>query len=233
MLKPADNTRPDSLATRLRRRRFALFLELADRLPAPLRILDVGGTEDFWRMMRVPWHAGWHVTLLNLERRATTLPGFDAVHGDARSMRGFADSSFDAVFSNSVIEHFATFAEQRRVAEEIARVGKRYFVQTPNRRFPMEPHFLFPFFQYLPLFARARLLRRFRLGWHKRQPDLAAASLAVRGIRLLDLREMKLLFPGASFYRERLLGMTKSFVAYRGWPPDPCRRSRRRGLGEE
>jgi hypothetical protein len=33
-------------------------------------------------------------------------------------------------------------------------VGRRHFIQTPNSWFPIEPHFLFPFFQFLPLSAR-------------------------------------------------------------------------------
>ena len=37
----------DSLITQLRLRRFILFRELLDRLPRPLRLLDVGGTQFF------------------------------------------------------------------------------------------------------------------------------------------------------------------------------------------
>jgi hypothetical protein len=29
-------------------------------------------------------------------------------------------------------------------AEEIKRVGRRYFVQTPNKAFPLEPHVMTP-----------------------------------------------------------------------------------------
>ena len=70
--------------------------------------------------------------------------------GDAVDMPGISDGAFDVVFSNSVIEHVETYENQRRMAAEIRRVGRRYFVQTPNRHFPLEPHFLVPGFQLLP-----------------------------------------------------------------------------------
>ena len=37
-----------SLSHRLRERRFRLFEQLVERLPRPLRIIDVGGTNEFW-----------------------------------------------------------------------------------------------------------------------------------------------------------------------------------------
>ncbi|MEM2045934.1 MAG: class I SAM-dependent methyltransferase, partial [Candidatus Bathyarchaeia archaeon] len=55
--------------------------------------------------------------------------------GDARCMP-FKDKSFDVVFSNSVIEHVGNYDDQKMCAEEIRRVGKCYFVQTPNFYFP-------------------------------------------------------------------------------------------------
>lgn len=57
-------------------------------------------------------------------------------------MKQFQDNEFDAVFSNSVIEHVGDYEAQRQMANEIMRVGKRYFVQTPNFYFPIEPHIL-------------------------------------------------------------------------------------------
>lgn len=70
--------------------------------------------------------------------------------GDATDLREFGDSSFDVVFSNSVIEHLFTFENQRRMAREVQRVGKAFWVQTPNFWFPMEPHFHVPGWQWMP-----------------------------------------------------------------------------------
>ena len=39
---------PDSLASRLRKKRFSLFTSILDSIPSPIKILDVGGTVSFW-----------------------------------------------------------------------------------------------------------------------------------------------------------------------------------------
>jgi len=212
----ADNREPNSIAAKLRRRRTAFFASLLAPLEKPVWILDIGGTEQYWRMMNLPNHAGLSITLLNLEARAVTLPGCVSVRGDARSLE-FDDQSFDVVFSNSVIEHVGDFHNQMRMANEARRVGKRYFVQTPNRYFPIEPHFVFPLFQFLPIQWRVWLLTHFNLGWFARMTDRDEARQVVEGIRLLGRDEIKTLFPGALIYEERFFLLTKSFVAYGGW----------------
>src|SRR5690242_10959215 len=37
-----------ALSWQMRRRRFSLFRSLVDALPRPIRILDLGGTQQFW-----------------------------------------------------------------------------------------------------------------------------------------------------------------------------------------
>jgi hypothetical protein len=214
----ADNRRADSLANRFRRRRFRFFEKLLAPLPAPVRILDVGGTEEFWRQMGAAEDPRLEITLLNLSAEHARAGELPAIAGDAREL-GFGDREFDVVFSNSVIEHLGNEHDQRRMAAEVQRVGARYFVQTPNRWFPIEPHFLFPGFQFLPLSARVALVRRFALGYHDALPDRERARRAVTEIRLLGTRELCALFPGAAIYRERVLGLTKSLIAYGGWSP--------------
>lgn len=103
------------------------------------------------------------------------------------------------------------------MAQEVRRVGKRYFVQTPNFFFPIEPHFLFPAFHWLPMSVRTWLVRHFDLGWYKKQADAAAARELVTSIRLLTKTELERLFPEGSIYCEKAFGLTKSFVVYY-WP---------------
>jgi hypothetical protein len=212
----ADNRDVSSLAVHFRRKRFALFQLLLTQMEPPVHILDLGGTEDYWRMIEWDMDDQVHITLLNLTQADTALPHVTSIVGDARDIHA-DDHSYDIVFSNSVIEHVGAYEDQRRMAEEARRVGKCYFIQTPNKYFPLEPHFLFPFFQFLPFRLRVWLLQNFKLGWFDKTPDLQKARGIVASIRLLSKREFLSLFPHANLYEEKVFGATKSFVAYEGW----------------
>jgi hypothetical protein len=214
--KLADNRQANSVATRWRKKRFALFQSLVSSLDPPVSILDVGGSELFWERVGFTQEPDVTVVLLNLGEVETTNPNCTGVTGDARHMPEFGDKEFDIVFSNSVIEHVGNYDQQRQMAEEIRRVGLRYFVQTPNRFFPIEPHFLFPFFQFLPLRFQIFLVRHFDLGFYARGgiPDKQEAAETVSSIRLLTEKELKSHFPGGTIYKEKLFGLTKSFVVY-------------------
>lgn len=230
--KVADPYRKDSLGSQLRRKRFALFRKLIATVPRPIRILDVGGEIPFWQNMQFTEEPGITFTLVNRQEKVTdpAFANFTSMAGDARHMPLFADQSFDVVFSNSVIEHVGTLDDQRHMAQEVQRIGKRYFVQTPNRFFPIEPHFLFPFFQFLPMGVRVFLVSHVALGARSQRLDATAARARVSEIRLMTLRELRTLFPGAAIYRERVFGLTKSFIVYGGWegmPTPPARPSPR------
>lgn len=203
-------------ARKMRRKRISLFTSLISRLPRPLYILDVGGEQRFWEIVGLV-HEEAQILLYNITPSEVSHPTLVSMVGDARDMHDFKDNQFQIVFSNSVIEHVGTFAHQRQMAEEVQRVGERYYVQTPNRFFPMEPHFLFPFFQFLPVNLRVFLVTHFNLGWRGQIADKQEALQAVKEIRLLTEKELKGLFPGAKIYKEKLFGMTKSFTVYKGW----------------
>ena len=217
----ADNRRDDSLAARMRRRRFALFNGYLARLPRPLTVLDVGGTVAFWRRMGIEG-ADYRVVILNLPEALAaeaepTEANLSREAGDATALEGFEAGAFDVLFSNSVIEHVGDWAAQQRMADEVRRVARAYFVQTPARSFPIEPHFHVPLFQFMPVALRVALVRRFALGWYPRLPEKGEAEELVRSIRLLTGPEMARLFPGATLHRERFLGLTKSFIAAGGF----------------
>jgi SAM-dependent methyltransferase len=189
---------------RWREGRYRLFVSLC-RVRPDEPILDVGcgagaALERFNQTNRIvavdlaplesEWLAAANVTVETAD--ATRLP--------------YGDGEFPVVFSSSVIEHVPPSA-QKAFADEIRRVGKRYFVQTPNRWFPIEPHYQLPLFQFLPRRVRMALNRRFSLGW---QPKGEWEE-----ITLLTARQLRRLFPDAEIHRERIFGLTKSLMAVR------------------
>ncbi len=210
----ADNREPASLASRLRRERFLKFAQLADACPAPVRILDVGGTAAFWQTHRSMLSREVEVTLLNqvFESRSQE-PWLREVEGDGRWMTQFADQSFDLCFSNSVLEHVGTLYDQVYMAREIRRVARGYFVETPNKWFPVEAHSLVPFWQFLPSWLRARVLMRTDVGCIGQVQDYLLAKATVESIRLLTVREMRWLFPDGQIQREKFGPLTKSILA--------------------
>ena len=177
------------------------------------RILDVGGTPFNWSLLNV--HP--RVTIVNMPRAREAFDAqFRSVFADGRALP-FSDRSFDIVFSNSVIEHVGDPESQRHFASEIARVGRSYWVQTPNRRFPVEPHLLTPFLHFLPARWQRRIARKFTV-WamiERPTPDRWEFYIEhyLRDIRLLDAADLRRLFPGAKVVHERLGGLTKSLIA--------------------
>ena len=214
--KIADNRNVKSLAARLRQKRFIFFLSLLSNINYPINILDVGGVEQFWQVMGYNNMENVQITLLNIDRALVSGANFKSVQGDALDMK-FPDESFDVVFSNSVIEHVGDMENQHQVVKEINRVAKRYFVQTPNKNFFIEPHFFFPFFQFLPIKLRIWLVMNFNLGWFNREVSPVKARELVESITLLTKKEFLALFPESKLYEEKIFGMTKSFIAYSGW----------------
>jgi hypothetical protein len=214
--KVADNRNEESLAVQFRRKRFAFFLSLLSHVERPVHILDIGGTEEYWKTMGIDQEDELFITLMNLTADPVSYPRMTSMIGDARKIDA-NDNSFDVVFSNSVIEHVGTYEDQLKMAKEVRRVGKRYFIQTPNKHFPIEPHFLFPFFQFLPIRVRVWLLQHFDLGWFTKTANPQKAREIVDGIRLLGKHDFIALFPSAALYEEKVMGLTKSYVAYSGW----------------
>lgn len=191
-----------------RMRRFARTFAIGNET----RILDVGGTPFNWAFLG----ATPRVTILNMPRAQEAWDSrFTCVFGDGRRLP-FADESFDIVFSNSVIEHVGDWESQRQFAQEIARVGRAYWVQTPNRGFPVEPHLMTPFLHYLPRAWQASIARRFTVWALIARPSGDRWKFYIehylRDIRLLDAGEMQQLFPDAEIVQERLGGMTKALI---------------------
>lgn len=212
-----DISDPTSLSNTLRDRRFRLFDRLTAPLSRPLHIIDIGGTTSFWERRGWAGHRDVRITLVNLAKQARRYPNIDSVVGDARDLHEFDDKSFDVAFSNSVIEHLSSFDNERLMANEVQRVARAHWVQTPNFWFPIEPHFHFVGWQWLPRTLRIEMLRRRRCGWRGPCPDREEACKLVDEIRLLRQRELAELFPRSTIRAERICGLAKSWIVYGGF----------------
>jgi hypothetical protein len=124
----------------------------------------------------------------------------------------FPDKSFDLVFSNAVIEHILGPGAQRRFAEEVRRVGKSWFVTTPNYWYPFESHYHLPFIQFLPRSLQREYNRL--LGTH-------IPKGTVQELALVSARELRRLFPTSRIAKVRVTFWPETLVAY---SIDPARR---------
>ncbi|SEO07123.1 class I SAM-dependent methyltransferase [Actinacidiphila rubida] len=203
---------PGSVGERLRTARWERFRQLFPGIEG-MTVVDLGGTADMW--LRAPVRAK-HVHLINLEPHPEGLPDWisaenaDVTAPDVAAALG----SYDLVFSNSTIEHVGGHSQRRRFVAAVDKLAPLHWIQTPYRYFPVEPHFVAPGFQFLPLAARAKLVRHWPLT-HSRPGSPQEGMDAVINIELLTRAEMRYLFPDSVLISERVLGVTKSLTAVR------------------
>jgi SAM-dependent methyltransferase len=193
----------DAVSLRSRRKKLRLFLDEL-RPTAATTVLDVGadevgfgadggqsgcGTHNFFEEL-YPWRA--RITALGLHEGADFrryYPDVAYVQGDACALP-FADHAFDVVFSNAVIEHVGDRERQRRFVEEALRVGRRVFLTTPNRWFPMEVHTRLPVVHWLPEAAAGRAYDLAGKGWARDNHLLGANDF--RGLFPVPVRIVNL-----------------------------------------
>jgi len=176
-------------AARARERRHARFFALT-RLQAGARVLDVGCGRIGLRALE----PALDITGVDLVPRPE-YPG-PFVQADGAAGLPFGENEFDLVYCSSVIEHVPP-ARRAAFAAEIRRVGRGWFVQSPARSFPLEPHSLLPGAHWLPVGLRRRYWRIGAAGeWEE--------------ISLLSRAEMEALFGAA--LPERFAGLVKSWV---------------------
>lgn len=206
LMGPSD---PRSLSRIARARRFSLLTRLFPDL-GEMRVLDIGGAPHFWD--DVPVHP-YHVTLLNTFPQNPSQPWIAAVEGDGCNPPDDLPE-VDLVVSNSVIEHVGGHWRRCEFANTVRSMARRYWVQTPYRYFPIEPHFLCPGVQHLPISIQANLIRHWPLAWG-RGADRGQALERVAGIELLSITQMRAYFPDGVLHKERFGGLTKSLIAAR------------------
>jgi len=175
-------------------------------------VVDLGGSPFVWSLLQTQPQ----LTFLNLLTEDIPNGGYKVVEGDACNAP-FSSKSFDVVFSNSVIEHVGSQEKQFEFARECSRCGTGYYIQTPNKWFPLDLHTFFLFVHWLPerMFRKAVRFSPRAIFFHTSPADLED----LRNLRLLSKKDMKSMFPDAEIIEERFLGLTKSLIAV--YPP-PC-----------
>jgi predicted SAM-dependent methyltransferase len=203
---------------KFRVRRFEHFKNFIDNHQlnkGPISILDIGGTQDYWHKMDFfQLYPQVKITLVNLGTEQVEHPNLTSMAGDACNLFQFQDKSFDIVFSNSVIEHLFSWENQQKMASEVLRIGRHYYIQTPNKYFPIEPHWMTPFYQFLPRGLKVQLTKNLNLGHYPKTATIEEAQKRVDEVKLLSSKDMKTLFPSAALYQEKLMGFIKSITAF-------------------
>lgn len=170
-------------------------LQFIDSYPCKRRISAINRSED-------------HVAIIK-----QVYPEIDARVGDACALP-WCDKYFDIVYSNAVIEHVGDFEKQKLMAKEIMRVGKAWFITTPNRWYPFEFHMRLPLITWLPgnsynhvgrIISYNHLHKRYTFG-HR----------GVNNLRLMTARELRQCFPNSRVVKQRVTFMTETLIIIGG-----------------
>ncbi len=211
-----------SIGSRLRAKRSAPLLRMIEQLSkekGSVDIIDIGGTETYWNIVSREFleKNNVRITIVNLpdsELQKNHGP-FRFVPGDGCDLSDVPTQSFDIAHSNSVIEHVGDWDRMVRFANELKRVARRYFIQTPNYWFPIEPHCMTPFFHWLPKPTRMWLVMHFSLGHWRQARSVDEAVRITESARLLNKKMFRELFREARIDTERLAFLPKSHIGIR------------------
>jgi hypothetical protein len=203
-----DPGRAGSFAYAVRQRRIEEFKRRFTSL-ADMRVLDLGGCADTWRIPGMRAHS---VTLANTDNAAEhpDEPWMEMIHADACA-GGF--DKYDLVYSNSLMEHLGGHARRQQFVEVVQESAPSWWIQTPYRYFPIEPHWLFPGFQFLPFRARVMVCQHWGTLRTPAIKDAAEAAESVALVELASATEMRTYFPTSEIWFERFAGLPKSIVA--------------------
>ncbi len=206
-----------NLSHKSRTKKFDLLRSVFHARPTD-RVLDIGASgevflrytfEDVYPYPERIFAGGATLDEIASTRNVYPQPRYAVFDGCALP---FPDKSFDLAFSNAVIEHILGDGRQEQFAQEIMRVGKSWFVTTPNYWYPFESHYHLPFIQFLPRPLERQYNRLF--GSHIPRGQ-------VQDLGLLSARNLGRLFPTSEIRKVRVTFWPETLVAYH---IDPARK---------
>lgn len=183
-----------SIATKLginvRDKMVNFFMSLMDDMSCAL-IVDLGVTSELdssanYLEQVYPYPS--NITCLGIEDFPDIIekyPGVSFLKVIPGQKLPFKDGHFNYLYSNAVIEHVGTRADQKKFVDECLRVSNYFFITTPYKWFPVEMHTQIPFLHYLPPRVFRYLLKKLGEDFYSEESNL----------NLLDKAAFLSLFP--------------------------------------
>ena len=215
-----ENSFFKAFSSYMRRKRFKHINKLIISIithKGSCNILDIGGSEYYWDENDdfISKHQdAITITIANLDEQEVDFADtsiFTFKQDNACNERLY-EEDYDLIHSNSLLEHVGDWDKMQQLAKLIRGKNVPYYVQTPNYWFPVEPHFRFIGFQWLPISWRARILMKRQMGFRVAK-SFSEAMESVESIKLVDRFQISSLFPDAKIVREKVGPLTKSFMA--------------------
>jgi hypothetical protein len=205
--------------------RSALFKRFIASFTPPVRVIDLGGTVAMWERWGLSANDDLQIDLANnfsmdvnyrdaLPRSRT----ISKLTIDVSELTEADYARYDVIFSNSMLEHLASFEQQKLIAQKIVQSRSSYFIQVPNRNSLIDPHFahpIAPFFAAWPRSLQVAALQLSGLNGGKRARSPAQAEDRLRYYHPLSVSEMRSMFGDAKILIERSFGIPMSIVALR------------------
>ena len=182
-----------------------------------MKVLDVGaeinpnGNRGLQLIDSYPWKHNLFAINLSSQHIETIkkyYPQVNALVADA-CVLPWPDKYFDIVYSNAVIEHLGDFEKQKKMASEIMRVGKRWFVTTPNRWFPFEFHLRLPFVSWFPAAIYRKIGRVISYNHINRK---CMVGIRHDELRLMTTKELKQCFRGSQVVKQRITVFPETLI---------------------
>lgn len=164
------------------------LLDLAHR-PHPIKMLEIGtGSGGIAHYFAMHPQLRCNVTAVDVVDNRLVRDGYEYLEVESVELP-FADTSFDVVITNHVIEHVGDSSAQHRHLKEVRRVMKPDgvgYLAVPNRWMLTEPHFKLKFLSWWPHPWRTPYLRLMRKG-------------TVYDCEPLQMRQLERMLDGAGF----------------------------------